>query len=81
MTADEFNAWRDRLYLSQKSTAEALGISVRQVAYYANGEKTIPRTITLACEGLELRRALQHIKDAHELLEHVLETTGHSRTA
>lgn len=34
-------------------SAEALGLSWRQVAYYASGEHEVPRTVLLACKGWE----------------------------
>jgi hypothetical protein len=33
--------------------SEALGLSRRQVAYYASGEHEVPRTVLLACKGWE----------------------------
>jgi hypothetical protein len=36
--------------------AEALGLSRRQVAYYASGEHEVPRTVLLACKGWEVER-------------------------
>lgn len=56
--AAEFNHWRQAMYLTKRETAIRLGISVRQVAYYATGEKPIPRYISLACEALLVQRAL-----------------------
>ena len=48
-----FVEWRLRNGLSLSKAAEALGISRRMVAYYANGEKIVPRTVLLACQGWE----------------------------
>jgi hypothetical protein len=48
-----FLEWRFRHGLSLSKAAEALGLSRRQVAYYSNGEKPVPRTILLACRGWE----------------------------
>jgi hypothetical protein len=39
-----------------KEAAEALGLSRRQVAYYASGEHEVPRTVLLACKGWEVER-------------------------
>lgn len=63
--APAFNAWRERLGLSYVRAAEALGISARMAKYYGGAGKpapgrsgVIPRTVALACEALELRKAL-----------------------
>ncbi len=45
--------WMHRNGLTLDAAAEALGISRRMVAYYRNGEKTIPRHVWLACLGWE----------------------------
>ena len=50
----EFIRWRWRNGLSLTAAAEALGISRRQVAYYASGEHEVPRTVLLACKGWEV---------------------------
>ncbi|HWE05116.1 MAG TPA: DUF2442 domain-containing protein [Rhizomicrobium sp.] len=52
-----FLEWRLRHGLSLSKAAEALGISRRMVAYYSNGEKTVPRAILLACKGWEVGHA------------------------
>jgi hypothetical protein len=49
--------WRLRHGLSLTKAAEALGLSRRMVAYYANGEKSVPRAIQLACKGWEAEQA------------------------
>jgi hypothetical protein len=51
--AVEFIRWRWRNGLSLTNAAEALGLSRRQVAYYASGEHEVPRTVLLACKGWE----------------------------
>lgn len=51
--AVEFIRWRWRYGLSLTAAAEALGLSRRQVAYYASGERPVPRTVLLACKGWE----------------------------
>jgi hypothetical protein len=38
--------------------AEALGLSRRQVAYYASSERVVPRTVLLACKGWEVERVV-----------------------
>ncbi len=45
--------WMHRNKLTLDAAAEALGISRRMLAYYRNGEKTIPRHLWLACLGWE----------------------------
>ena len=45
--------WMYRNHLTLDTAAEALGISRRMVAYYRNGEKTVPKHIWLACLGWE----------------------------
>jgi uncharacterized protein YbdZ (MbtH family) len=51
--AVEFIRWRWKHGLSLTAAAEALGLSRRQVAYYASGEHVVPRTVLLACKGWE----------------------------
>lgn len=51
--AVEFIRWRWKHGLSLTAAAEALGLSRRQVAYYASGEHEVPRTVLLACKGWE----------------------------
>jgi hypothetical protein len=54
--AAEFIRWRWRNRLSLTAAAEALGLSRRQIAYYASGEHEVPRTVLLACKGWESER-------------------------
>jgi hypothetical protein len=54
--AVEFIRWRRNHSLSLTAAAEALGLSRRQVAYYASGEHEVPRTVLLACKGWEAER-------------------------
>ena len=56
LDALEFIRWRWRHGLSLSDAAEALGVSRRQVAYYASGERPVPRTVLLACKGWEAER-------------------------
>jgi hypothetical protein len=51
--AVEFIRWRWKHGLSLTDAADALGLSRRQVAYYASGEHEVPRTVLLACKGWE----------------------------
>lgn len=51
--AAEFIRWRWRNRLSLTAAAGALGLSRRQIAYYASGEQVVPRTVLLACKGWE----------------------------
>jgi hypothetical protein len=54
--AVEFIRWRWKHGLSLTDAAEALGLSRRQVAYYASGEHQVPRTVLLACKGWEMEQ-------------------------
>ncbi|MEP7243203.1 MAG: helix-turn-helix transcriptional regulator [Gammaproteobacteria bacterium] len=56
LDAVEFIRWRWRYGLSLSDAADALGLSRRQVAYYASGERAVPRTVLLACKGWEAER-------------------------
>jgi len=53
MTAEDFNHWKDRHHLTLDAVPSVLGISRRQAAAYASGEKTIDRAIKLACRGYD----------------------------
>lgn len=53
----EFIDWRTRHGLSLTDAANALGVSRRMVAYYASGEREVPRTVLLACKGWEVSAA------------------------
>ena len=52
----EFMRWRWRHGLSLSQAAEALALSRRQVAYYASGERPVPRYVLLALKGWEVER-------------------------
>ena len=52
--ARAFLEWRLRHGLSLAKAAEALGVSRRMVAYYSNGERSVPKPILLACRGWEV---------------------------
>lgn len=52
-----FRAWRERHGLSVPEAARTLGISPRMAAYYESGAWPIPKTVMLACEGVDARRA------------------------
>jgi len=54
--AVEFMRWRARHGLSLSQAADALALSRRQVAYYASGERPVPRYILLALKGWEVER-------------------------
>jgi hypothetical protein len=56
MDAVEFIRWRWRNGLSLSDAAEALGLSRRQVAYYASGERPVPRYVLLALKGWDVER-------------------------
>ena len=55
MRADDFRAWMEAHALTLDGAASALGLSRRMIAYYASGEKPIPKTVLLATEGLRAR--------------------------
>ncbi|MTW22094.1 DUF2442 domain-containing protein [Allochromatium palmeri] len=48
--------WLHETGLTLEQAAEALGISRRMLIYYRDGEKSIPRSIWLACLGWEAVR-------------------------
>ena len=54
LSAEAFRAWRERKAYTLDGAARALGLSRRMVAYYEQGEKPIPRTVTLATRALEM---------------------------
>ncbi|HEV7690977.1 MAG TPA: helix-turn-helix transcriptional regulator [Hyphomonadaceae bacterium] len=51
MPVADFRAWMEEHRLTLESAAKGLGLSRRMVAYYASGEKPIPRTVMLATKG------------------------------
>jgi hypothetical protein len=57
MAAPAFRAWMERHGLTLDRAAEALGLSRRIVAYYLSGEQPVPKTVMLATEGYDKRRA------------------------
>lgn len=57
MPADAFRAWMNRHGLTLGRAAEALGLSRRTIAYYLSGEQPVPKTVMLATEGYDKRRA------------------------
>lgn len=52
MTGAEFKGWMARLGLSPSGAASVLGITRRQAAAYAAGEKPVPRLVFLACMAI-----------------------------
>lgn len=54
-----FLEWRLRNGLSLTESANALGLSRRTIAYYSNGERTIPKAILLACTGWDASRIMR----------------------
>jgi ParB-like chromosome segregation protein Spo0J len=57
MPAEAFRAWMEGHGLTLDRAAEALGLSRRTVAYYLSGEQPVPKTVMLATEGYDGRRA------------------------
>ncbi|NBN62067.1 helix-turn-helix domain-containing protein [Pannonibacter tanglangensis] len=52
MTYDEFEAWRNRVGMSQKAVCELFGLSTNQPRRYATGTP-IPPYIAYACAAVE----------------------------
>jgi hypothetical protein len=57
MPAPAFRAWMARHALTLDRAAEALDLSCRTVAYYLSGEQPVPKTVMLATEEYDKRRA------------------------
>ncbi len=53
MPPEAFRAFLDRHRLTLDAVSAVLGISRRQAAYFAAGNKPIPRTVALACTGYD----------------------------
>ena len=53
MTPASFLAWRQRLRLSVRAAAKALGCSRNAIDRLEKGETTIPRYAELACMAIE----------------------------
>lgn len=56
MTAEEFRGWMAENGFTLEDAAEALGLSRRQIAYYASSEKKISKTVWLACGAISQAR-------------------------
>jgi len=57
MSPEAFRAWMDSHGFTLDKAAEALGLSRRTIAYYLSGEQAVPKTVTLATEGVNQRMA------------------------
>ncbi|QLC26117.1 DUF2442 domain-containing protein [Parasphingopyxis algicola] len=57
MPARAFRAWMQRHDMTLDAAAQALGLSRRTIAYYLSEEQVIPKTVMLATEGYDGRRA------------------------
>jgi hypothetical protein len=55
MPSADFRQWMETHDLTLDGAAAALGLSRRMIAYYASGEKPIPKTVLLATEGYRAR--------------------------
>ncbi|MEY2928070.1 MAG: hypothetical protein RL367_2547 [Pseudomonadota bacterium] len=55
----QFLDWRLRNGLSLTKAAAALGLARRTIAYYSTGERSIPKSILLACTGWEVQTGLR----------------------
>jgi DNA-binding transcriptional regulator YiaG len=53
MTGKQFRAWRKRMRLTIKETAQQLGVSVATVSRWDN-EAHLPRMVGLACAAISL---------------------------
>lgn len=51
MSAQAFRGFLKQAGLSLTGAASALGISRRNIAYFASGSKSVPREVALACHG------------------------------
>jgi len=57
MSPVAFRAWMDSHAFTLDKAADALGLSRRTIAYYLSGEQPVPKTVTLATEGVDRRMA------------------------
>jgi len=46
-------AWRQRLGLSRRAAADAIGVSTRSVHLWETGERPVSKTVLLACAAVE----------------------------
>jgi transcriptional regulator with XRE-family HTH domain len=51
--ASWLKAWRRAHAMTQKEAAEALGVSARMWRYYEGSTHLVPKTVRLACLGLD----------------------------
>ncbi|MEI9428661.1 helix-turn-helix domain-containing protein [Mesorhizobium sp. Cs1299R1N3] len=51
-TSANLVAWRDKLGISQREAAKALGIARQSYSNYEAGSVTIPKVVALACQAL-----------------------------
>jgi len=56
MSPDDFKGWMQREHLSLSTTAALLDLSRRTIAYYASGERVVPRVVFLACMAVTSAR-------------------------
>jgi transcriptional regulator with XRE-family HTH domain len=56
MTAADFKSWLKTEGLSLTAASDLLGLSRRTIAYYASGERTIPRVVFIACMAVASAR-------------------------
>ena len=64
MTSKQFRAALETLGLSQSGAAERLGLGLRTVHGYANGD-TIPEAVRLALEYLKGAQSVPNNKHSH----------------
>jgi hypothetical protein len=56
MTAAELKSWMKSEGLSLTTASDLLGLSRRTIAYYASGERAIPRVVFIACMAVATAR-------------------------
>lgn len=63
MTPSQFKAIRLSLSLSKIEIASKLGVSVRSIQRYENGDRTISKTVELLLETLKLTKSYNNKLD------------------
>jgi hypothetical protein len=71
MQNSDFRTWLEKNRLTLDAAAAQLGISRRLAAYYASGEKAIPRYIALACAYLDKKFSSPEPEAVSTRTEHV----------
>ena len=74
MSAEQFEAFLQKLKYTQNTAAAQLGYSRRQIAYFLSGKSKIPRVCALACWALE-KQAEPPPKPVKSIIEVQITTT------